>query len=302
MKGLSKKRNTPVATLIKQYVDKRSGKVSESRRELHWRFDYLDWSQQKKIIKAHLDSCTSDRDWIYPRMLRLWDKDFEAKIKELWESYHEWRCSWLVVRYMPEAYIKEHFEELAEGRNYYFICLRFAGQEGFVVDREKLAPADYLTVMNVSGRDLSDADALDCLYRIVFREFSEPSIGHILGLRRRIDRVSLEILKDIPTSAYYLREMGKEEVVSKFEEWCDEVSAFVEPKVSELQTKPMTDMEYNGKVYALLMEAVAELLPDEYKQLHLNELRRQKQEYSSLIDKLSLKEELEVKDPTFFLF
>jgi len=45
-----KKRNTPVATLIKNYLNKKSGKVSESREEIQKRFDYLDWKDQKSII------------------------------------------------------------------------------------------------------------------------------------------------------------------------------------------------------------------------------------------------------------
>ena len=52
-----RKRNTPIATLFKNYADKKSGKVSESRREIQRRFDCLDWKDQKKIILAFLDSC-----------------------------------------------------------------------------------------------------------------------------------------------------------------------------------------------------------------------------------------------------
>lgn len=36
------KRNTPVATLIKNYVNKKSGKVAESRKEIQRRFEHLD--------------------------------------------------------------------------------------------------------------------------------------------------------------------------------------------------------------------------------------------------------------------
>ena len=51
----AKKRNTPVVTLIKNYINKKSGKVAESREEIQRRFDYLDWKEQKKIIRAFLD-------------------------------------------------------------------------------------------------------------------------------------------------------------------------------------------------------------------------------------------------------
>ena len=42
MKSKERKRNTPIATLIKNYINKKSGKVPESRKEIQRRFDYLD--------------------------------------------------------------------------------------------------------------------------------------------------------------------------------------------------------------------------------------------------------------------
>ena len=52
MKSKERKRNTPIATLIKNYINKKSGKVPESRKEIQRRFDYLDWKDQKKIMQA----------------------------------------------------------------------------------------------------------------------------------------------------------------------------------------------------------------------------------------------------------
>ena len=75
------RRNTPIATLIKDYINKKSGKVSDSRKEILWRFKYLDWKDQKKIIRAFLDSSKTDRQWAYSTMLDYWDKSFEPKVK-----------------------------------------------------------------------------------------------------------------------------------------------------------------------------------------------------------------------------
>ena len=81
-----KKRNTPIATLIKNYINKKSGKVADSRGEIQTRFDYLDWKDQKKIISAFLESGKTDRQWAYSKVLDYWDKSFEPKVKELWEQ------------------------------------------------------------------------------------------------------------------------------------------------------------------------------------------------------------------------
>lgn len=63
-------RNRPIATLIKWYSDKKSGKVSDARKEIIRRFDYLDWNVQKKILMAFLDAGQSDRQWAYRKIYR----------------------------------------------------------------------------------------------------------------------------------------------------------------------------------------------------------------------------------------
>ena len=65
MKSKERKRNTPIATLIKNYINKKSGKVPESRKEIQRRFDHLDWKDQKKIMQAFLESGKADRLWAY---------------------------------------------------------------------------------------------------------------------------------------------------------------------------------------------------------------------------------------------
>ena len=82
-----KKRNTPTVTLIKNYQNKRGGKVGEARKEIKRRFDYLDWVHQKKILAAFLESGKADREWVYPKLLSNWDHSFEPKVKEVWEQY-----------------------------------------------------------------------------------------------------------------------------------------------------------------------------------------------------------------------
>ena len=132
------KRNTPIATLIKNYINKKSGKVAESRNEIQRRFEHLDWKDQKKILMASLDSCKSDRSWAYKRLLRYWDKSFEPKVKEIWDKYHEPMCAWPIIRFFPISYVKENMESFTSKRDYYFICLRLAEDANYVIDRNKL--------------------------------------------------------------------------------------------------------------------------------------------------------------------
>lgn len=162
-----RKKNTPVATLFKNYVDKKSGKVGESRKEIQRRFDYLDWKDQKKILMAFLDSCTSDREWAYGKLYTLWDPSFEPKVKEVWERYREPRCAWSVIRFFPLSYIKEHLDMFTAPRDYYFIALRLAESPDYVIDRSKLSTVDYLAVLYHTGRELANQEAADALFMVV---------------------------------------------------------------------------------------------------------------------------------------
>ena len=68
------KRNTPIAQLIKDFSNKKSGKVSESRIEIKRRFEFLDWKDQKKIMQIFLESGKVDREWAYSELIDYWDK------------------------------------------------------------------------------------------------------------------------------------------------------------------------------------------------------------------------------------
>lgn len=94
------KRNKPIASLIKWYMDKKSRKVSESRKEIQKRFDYLDWKDQKHILFAFLKAGKSDRQWACSKIYRQWDNCFLEPIKALWEQYHENVCAWSVIEHL----------------------------------------------------------------------------------------------------------------------------------------------------------------------------------------------------------
>ena len=71
MDNKKQKHNTPIATVIKNYLDKKGGKVTKARDEIKNRFFALDWRYQKKILAAFLCSCKSDREWASRRMFSL---------------------------------------------------------------------------------------------------------------------------------------------------------------------------------------------------------------------------------------
>lgn len=272
MKYQERKRNTPIAKLIRNYLNKKSGKVSESRDEIKWRFDYLDWKDQKKILIAFLDSCMSDREWVYSKLLDNWDKTFEPKVKELWENYHEYKCSWSVIRYFPLEYIREHIDSFTDSRDYYFISLRFAMDKNYAIDRTKLSNTDYLALLYHSGRNISDDDARDTLFSIVHDCCLEhsfiPKLEHV-GEGRYNDVVSPANYRKVRLGIYYLLKLDKDNVVQEFDKW----NEIVEEAIYNSQefknidkNKIDSEYEYNHKRTEIANLYGFQALDDRYKQ------------------------------------
>ena len=222
-----KRRNTPISKLIKDFTNKESGRVCDSRKEIQIRFEHLDWKDQKKILSAFLDSGMTDRQWAYSMLVYYWDKSFAPRVKELWEKHHEYRCSWPIIRYFPEKYIMSHMEEFTVNRDYYFICLRFANKKGFHVDKERLAPADYLSFLSKSGGTISKEEAQDLLFRLVHKYCVEGLVvppGRLLasssGWGRNV--ISPIMFKEV-ARAYDCLQMLNYRISFWFYEWDKEV-------------------------------------------------------------------------------
>ena len=230
MKLKERKRNTPIATLIKNYINKKSGKVPESRKEIQRRFDYLDWKDQKKIMQAFLESGKGDRLWAYSKLVDNWDKSFELRIKELWEQSHEGKSSWVVIRYFPTKYLSQNIDKFTDDRDYYFICLRLAEDKSYTIDKSKLSITDYLSVLYHTGRSLLDDEARDLLYKTVhdvctedcdYTQLSEYAYGG------KDFVISPILFQNVNLAVYYLRKMDLTDVVHQFEIWNEGVQRAV---------------------------------------------------------------------------
>lgn len=222
MRYHKRKRNTPIAKLIRDYTNKKSGKVSVSREEIQRRFNHLDWKDQKKILSAFLDSCITDREWAYGQLISYWDDSFLPKVKELWETFHEYKCSWSIIRYFPLEYIKEHNGEFTDARDYYFICLRLAKDKDYPIDRMKLSGRDYLSVLWHTGRTISDAEARDTLFSIIhdccFADTFMPRLERV-GEGRYDKVITPANYREVNLAIYYLLKLEKDNIVQQFEHW-----------------------------------------------------------------------------------
>jgi len=287
-----KKRNTPVVTLIKNYINKKSGKVAESREEIQRRFDYLDWKEQKKIIRAFLDSGKTDRQWAYSKVIDYWDKSFEPQIKKLWEQHHEKKCSWAVIRHFPIEYINQNIDIFTGNRDYYFICLRLAEAKDFVIDREKLSKTDYLAVLYHTRRDIETADAENLLYEIVhdicldcdplfaLDRFADSSKGKI---------ISPKSFQSVSLALYYLRKMGHVHLTWLFDEWNEKVLKAIldSTDFKEVPVYEISASEYRFRMIKIARKYAYLSLDDKYKKdtdPSIEEMLKPKEWYSIVQD------------------
>lgn len=170
MEYKTRKHNTLISTLIKQYLDKEGGKVTVSRREIEWRFNALDWRFQKQILFAFLASGMSDRTWACRKLFVFWDKCFIPEITDLWEMYpSEEMLTWLIIRYFPINFLQENFMRLDTRRNYFYLCVRLSDVKGFVIDRSRLNERDLLRIKLVLGEPFTLNYVKDLFYLLIYK-------------------------------------------------------------------------------------------------------------------------------------
>lgn len=218
-----RKRNTPIATLLRNFVDKKSRKVIDSRREIQERFEHLDWKYQKKILIAFLASGKGDREWAAIQLTHYWDNSFEPIVKKMWEETGDRILKLPIIRYFPIDYLKSNKDRLGTGRSYYFLCLRLADEKDFVIDESRLREGDLLRVYCHSSRVLSREKATDLLYTMVYKLCTGkyPKDGKYLWPAHE-DRgymVSMLEIRLISDALYDLYRLKYYDVIRQFIEW-----------------------------------------------------------------------------------
>ena len=253
MRYYNKKRNTSSDLLLKRFTNKKSGKVEEARKEIKARFDYLDWSVQKRILYAFLSSGKTDRAWAYAKLLRYWDDCFIPVIESLWNQNHEIKCSWPIIRHFPEEYVSKNLDLLSNGDNYYFICRRLAHHPGFHIDRSRLTITEYLSVLNSAGRRIDMKDALDTLFEFVGYYCSVGvnmiDIACPIPIIRLIGLNPMDI-RGIRRAMRNLDEMGCKDVLGLFKDWCNDVAEKIRESSEfiNLNNQPISDMKYVSRL------------------------------------------------------
>ena len=273
MKNITR-HNRPVTTLMRDYNGHNKQKKAEAKKELHRRFEYLDYRQQIKILLAHLDSVSNDRQWAYTRLIDYWEPCFMAPLLKLWETYHETRCSWPLVQHFPKEYIIEHLDELASiERNYYYICLRFGGDVDFNVDKTKLEPYDLIRVAYKLGIPFSNDEAMRCLFSIIGQACNNDGVlsdgiyVYFSAGSDRFTRFSTENITILEYAYYYISKMEMTSVLKDIDLWILKVNVTLSSDAEwiELNHRVMNDRDFNDSAETIIKKIIRKLIPDNYR-------------------------------------
>lgn len=260
-------RNRPIATLLKWYADKGSGKVTDARKEIMRRFDYLDWKVQKRIALMFLQGGKSDREWAYRKIYRLWDKCFQEPVRRLWEEHHENMCAWSVIKYFPMDYVKANAEQLEEVNGYYHLCMRLAEEADYVIDRSKLKGGEYLAVMNNCHRRVSEDEAKDIFFRSVYECWLDDSPTASLFARKgREGMLSIFDIAAINAIRSEFFSMGFHELISYIDEWNQQLMSTVyhSDEFCALCNEHINDTDYQEKRLSIMQKYLMLALDDRY--------------------------------------
>ena len=296
-------RNKKISTLIKWFVERKKGKVVAARKEIQRRFDYLDWEDQKKIILAFLNSGKGDRTWVYPHLVKCWDDEFMPIVKELFEKHHEQSSTWAIIRYFPTDYLLQHIEWFSEGRDYFFLCRRLAYDKvSFVVDKEKLSPREYLTVLIEKNDHLKNAEALDILFRIL-HDIATKYYSEFEGVNKLIEKGKPFVAFDFAYIHILFRQLITLNcfgAIKEFTHWNSCLYNAIKDSPEFRQLNQDLPYDYNSRRIVIAKRYIYRLLPEKYKSADdklpyasdkeiLERMKSKNPHLETLLDKLGLK-------------
>lgn len=261
------KKNVSIAAQIKNYQNKRSGKVTEARMDIKHRFACLDWKDQKRILSMFLESGKADRDWAYSKLLRMWDDSFSEKVKTLWDQYHEDKCSWVIIRHLPKEFLLERMHELDYGRNYYFICRRLCTSSNWKMDKNRLTIQDYLTLAEELRLSIDNSEALDLLFMLVhdmcIRGLTLEQVKYIT----HGSVFSATSFSPIKAALFHLYAIDCRQAATEFEKWNEKIQIriFESKEFKEINQTPMNDRTYQCRISGLGLEYIYSALDEKYK-------------------------------------
>lgn len=288
-RSITPQRNEPISFLLKQFTDKKSGKVATARKKIRDRYDKQDFQMQRKILKAFLSSAKQDRMWAYSRLKANWDSALYDEVKTLWEQYHEKDCGQVVLRYFPTQYVYNNLAHLDIDENYTWLCIRLINHPQFTIEKKKLElggvrkfygrrDVEYLYILAKSNSKIKKGEATRILYeQMIISLNNEDRPYDSLSTAFRSGFSNIEYYENYyPTTKWLdvvsrilwcMGKLGLTEELVAYEEWDSMVQRRFIYSSDYEKLKKYCRTGFSQGCYQLFRNVIAECLPDEYKHL-----------------------------------
>ena len=158
--------NMKARGLLKDFAERRKGKVTEARRQLRRRFDGLDHDLQVEVAKAFLKQpCRTDREFMYRKLTSgiFWDDCLLETLKSMWESTFERGLAQVIACHAERDYVRKYYKMLVGNCRYGDLCIKM----GEVPDKERLTPWSYLFVTYAAGCGLQPKEGRQAVLGVV---------------------------------------------------------------------------------------------------------------------------------------
>ena len=158
--------NLNARKLLKDYKERKKGKIVEARRQLRRRFDGLDHDLQVEVAKAFLlQPCKTDRDFMYRKLTShvFWDESLLEVVKHLWETTFETGLAQVVAQRAERDYVRKYYSMLVGKCRYGDLCIKM----GEVPEKGRLSPWSYLYVMSLTGSKLKPKEGRQAVLGVV---------------------------------------------------------------------------------------------------------------------------------------
>lgn len=147
--------NEPISTLLRWFLDKKSGKVSYAYARLIKRFEAQSYADQQRILRACLAGGKKPSEWAAGRLRRKWIPSFEDEIDAAWKAHKGSAMARTIIYMMPEEYVMTEQAELLAALDtpdaYSIICGRLGHTPGFEIDEKRLSILDWFYVVGKLG-------------------------------------------------------------------------------------------------------------------------------------------------------
>jgi hypothetical protein len=147
--------NEPIWTLLRWFMDKKSGKVSYAYGRLVKRFEAQAFADQQLILRAFLAGSKKSSEWAAGRLRHNWIPGFEDDIDFAWKAHKGASVAKTIIYMMPEDYVISEQAELVNALDtpdaYAILCGRLGSTPGFEIDEKRLSILDWFYVVGKLG-------------------------------------------------------------------------------------------------------------------------------------------------------